>query len=331
MIRAAMGKEAGGIRALRPASDLGQLADLIESAFGEELTDGGGRVLHELRLLHRLGPLNVFFTGSSSDVDGILTGFVWEDDGRIVGNVTVNHPSGYLQRWQISNVAVLDEFRGQGIGRRLVDAALDLILRQGGQTAYLFVRDNNPVAIHLYQEIGFAEVDRTTELRYTRPAVCNPRTRTGQLRPLGAGEGEALYQLVMRAAGPGQQWLSPALKSQYAVSGEERFLRRVQSLFTGELETRWGFFSQDRLDAGLILRATRQWNRGPHQVRLWVRPEQRGAIEETLAGELVAMLGAEAQRLTHVALPACEERASEALVQHGFHRHRTLILMKLDL
>ena len=45
MVRLATSKKAGGIRSLRPGSDLGQLADLIENAFGEELTDGGGRVL----------------------------------------------------------------------------------------------------------------------------------------------------------------------------------------------------------------------------------------------------------------------------------------------
>jgi ribosomal protein S18 acetylase RimI-like enzyme len=331
MIRTAMGKEASGIRALRPASDLGQLADLLENAFGEELTDGGERVLRELRLLHWLGPLNILFMGASSDIDGILTGFVWEDEGRIVGNVTVNHPGGSHQRWQISNVGVLEEYRGQGIARRLVDAALGLILRRGGQTAYLFVRDNNPAAIHLYQAAGFVEVDRTTELRYTQPIVRNPEERPRRLRPLTASEGEALYQLIMIAAGPGQLWLSPAQKAQIALSKEERFLRRLESVFTGELETQWGLFSQDRLDAGLILRSTRLWNRGPHVLRLWIHPQQRGKVEDVLADDVFALLGTEARRPTHIPLPAGEDRASDALVRRGFERHRTLVLMKLDL
>jgi ribosomal protein S18 acetylase RimI-like enzyme len=331
MVRLATSKKAGGIRSLRPGSDLGQLADLIENAFGEELTDGGGRVLRELRFLHALGPLNVFFTGPSSDADGILTGFVWEEHGRIVGNVTVNHPSGHPQRWQISNVAVLDEFRGQGIGRQLLEAALDLILRRGGQTAYLFVRDNNPAAMHLYHGVGFTEVDRTTELTYIRPATRNPGTRLWHLRPLTPDKSEALYQLVMTAAGPGQLWLSAVHRGQYVLSGEERFLRRVESVLTEELESQWGLFSQDRLEAGLILRATRLWNRGPHQLKLWVRPEQRGEVEDALAGDIVAMLEAEARRPSHLTLTACEEWAGDALVRHGFRKVRTLVLMKLDL
>ena len=329
MDRLATGKKESGIRFLKPESDLGQLADLIESAFGEELTDGGERVLRELRFLGWLGPLNVLFTGS--DIDGILTGFVWEQDGRIVGNVTVNHPMGHPQRWQISNVAVLDGFRQRGIGRQLVEAALDLILRRGGQTAYLFVRDDNPVAIHLYHGVGFADVDRTTDLKYVRPAARNRRVSPQQLRPLTLGEAEALFQLAMAAASPGQLWLSPTRKQQFVFSAEERIFRQVESVFTQELESQWGLFHDQRLAAGLVLRATRLWNRGRHQLKLWVRPDERGKVEDMLAADVVAMLGAQARRPLQLALPACEGIAIDALLHHGFAKVRTLILMKLDL
>ena len=137
-----------GIRPLNPGRDLGQLADLVENAFGDELSTSGARVIREIRLLSKLGPLNYLLLGMSSEVDGMFTGFVWEQDGRVVGNVTVNRPTGHPHKWQISNVAVLDVYRRQGIGRSLVEAAVDLIVRRGGRSAYLFARDDNPSALN---------------------------------------------------------------------------------------------------------------------------------------------------------------------------------------
>ena len=63
-----------GIRPLDPARDLGQLADLIENAFGEELAEGGGRVLQEIRFLSMLGPLSYLFVSTGSELNGLLTG-----------------------------------------------------------------------------------------------------------------------------------------------------------------------------------------------------------------------------------------------------------------
>ena len=82
-----------GIRPLRPSRDLSDLADLIAQAFGPELSLGGEQVLRELRFLGRLGPLSLLLLAVSSPVDGLLGGFVWEQDGRVVGNVTLSRPS----------------------------------------------------------------------------------------------------------------------------------------------------------------------------------------------------------------------------------------------
>jgi ribosomal protein S18 acetylase RimI-like enzyme len=323
-------KKGMSLRLLNPARDLRQLADLIENAFGHELSDEGERALREIRLLGWLGPLNTFFTVMSSEVDGMFTGYVWEQDGRVVGNVTVNRPTRHPWRWQISNVAVLDTYRRRGIGRQLVEAAIDLILTRGGRTAYLFVRDNNAPAVRLYRSFGFIEVDRTTELVFDPSAQPIPDGALHVLRPLRLQEDEALYELASGAAGSGYRWLYTVRRGQFVRSWDERFARRIGALFCARSETRWSVSVGSRLDVGVSLRATRLWNLKPHRLQLWVRPSRRGTVEEVLAQDVIALLSRYPRRLTYLSLPACEENMIAASIERGFRKVRTLTLMKLE-
>lgn len=85
--------------------------------------------------------------------------FVAEIDGQVVGGITT---------WQeidtgighIPNLAVADEFRGRGIGRRLIEHALDHFRRCGLTHAKIETLEQNAVGQHLYQSLGFREVAR---------------------------------------------------------------------------------------------------------------------------------------------------------------------------
>ncbi len=319
-----------GIRPLNPARDLGQLADLIENAFGAELTEGGQRILREIRILSWLGPLNYVLAASDPETDSMFTGFVWVADGQVIGNVTVNRPTGHAYRWQISNVAVLDRYRRQGIGRQLVEAAVEYAESHNGQTAYLFVRDDNPPAIQLYRSLGFTEVDSTTELKWRLTS----QPHAGSLPdpdPLPVAQGEALYRLVRAAEGAGRRWLYGIHRAQYVSSVEDQFGRWLESLFTGQAEYRWGMGDGRELYAAGILKHTRLWNRGPHRLQLWVHPNARGQVESALVHDVVHILSGKALRTTYVALPDCEQAAIDALMDVGFTKVRTLVLMRRDL
>ena len=319
-----------GIRPLNPARDLGQLADLIENAFGAELTEGGQRILREIRILSWLGPLNYVLAASEPETDSMFTGFVWVADGQVVGNVTVNRPTGHAYRWQISNVAVLDRYRRQGIGRQLVEAAIRYAGSHNGQTAYLFVREDNPPAIQLYRSLGFAEVDSTTELKW-RSTSQSCAGSWSVPDPLPVTQGESLYRLVRAAEGAGRRWLYGIRRAQYVSSAEEQFGRWLESLFTGEAEYRWGVKDGRELRAAAILKHTRLWNRGPHRLQLWIHPNARGQVERDLARDVVCILSGKASRTTYVALPDCEQAAIDALIEVGFAEVRTLTLMTRDL
>lgn len=58
----------------------------------------------------------------------------------------------------ITNVAVAEEFRGRGVGRRMLEALMEEGRRQGICRFTLEVRTGNLRAIHLYQKLGFEPV-----------------------------------------------------------------------------------------------------------------------------------------------------------------------------
>lgn len=82
----------------------------------------------------------------------------------------------------LMNLTVAPREQGRGLGRFLLDLALDLAARRGCATALLEVREGNTRAVALYRTAGFLETGR-------RPGYYNhPREDALLLaRPLSAG------------------------------------------------------------------------------------------------------------------------------------------------
>jgi ribosomal-protein-alanine N-acetyltransferase len=72
--------------------------------------------------------------------------------------------AGYTCRWRVTdevhllNVAVHPEYRGTGIGRRLVEAVLDEARASSARVVFLEVRAGNVVARRLYRRLGFRDI-----------------------------------------------------------------------------------------------------------------------------------------------------------------------------
>jgi len=60
----------------------------------------------------------------------------------------------------ITNIAVADEFRRQGVGRKLMVELLDKARAAGMTCSTLEVRASNDAAIKLYEELGYKETAR---------------------------------------------------------------------------------------------------------------------------------------------------------------------------
>ena len=68
----------------------------------------------------------------------------------------------------VQNVAVVESFRGRGIGAELLDALTAWSVDQGALAIMLEVRDDNTVAQSLYASRGFVVI--ATRAKYYQPA-----------------------------------------------------------------------------------------------------------------------------------------------------------------
>lgn len=70
-------------------------------------------------------------------------------------------PAGYVGCWlvldegHVTNVAVHPDYRGMGIGRKLMQAIEDLVREKGGKRMTLEVRRSNLIAQNLYRSLGY--------------------------------------------------------------------------------------------------------------------------------------------------------------------------------
>jgi ribosomal-protein-alanine N-acetyltransferase len=83
--------------------------------------------------------------------------WVLQRDGRIVGYGLLSMAADEAH---VLNVCAAPEEQGQGYGRRLLRALLQLARGRGAQRVFLEVRPSNPAAIALYDAEGFNEIGR---------------------------------------------------------------------------------------------------------------------------------------------------------------------------
>jgi GNAT superfamily N-acetyltransferase len=147
------------IRKLDLTRDLNAVADLIEQCFPIHLDQDGqtyirqmrqaAREMHYLRWLSTLADLG----------EERSSGFIWEEDGQIIGNLSlIPFQQGGQRIHLIANVAVLPEYRRKGIARALTHRALGFLRRRHEPRTWLQVRENNPAAQTLYRTEGFKDI-----------------------------------------------------------------------------------------------------------------------------------------------------------------------------
>lgn len=78
-------------------------------------------------------------------------------DGTVAGYLCLKQ---VLDEAEILDVAVSPSFRGRGIGRLLLQHALESARGRGAQLVWLEVRVGNREAIQLYERAGFREIAR---------------------------------------------------------------------------------------------------------------------------------------------------------------------------
>jgi GNAT superfamily N-acetyltransferase len=156
---------------LRPLSilrDLPAVADLIETCFSSTMDSEGKRYVQDMRRAGRDNSFVQWANRASETTSLPLTGYIWEENGKIIGNTSLvpfrhNKQKIYL----IANVAVHPEHRRKGIARALTERAIQHAREKRVNNIWLHVRDDNPEAIDLYTKLGFVERARRTNWQAT--------------------------------------------------------------------------------------------------------------------------------------------------------------------
>lgn len=336
MVAQAVGQSnARGARPFDPTRDLAGVARLLEEAFRSEHTFP----LSNTPGLREMGI--VLWTLSYAPViPENISGFVWVEDGRIVGNVTLSLDEGRLDRYLISNVAVKPSYQRRGIARTLMQVALDHLHERGAKWALLNVRPLNTGAVKLYRDLGFQEIEMRGEWslspsRLSVPAMTLPALSPGspeeaaKIRPLRSSDRRAMSELLRAATPESVQQLRSPRWTEFGPNWEDRLTESVTDFLVGQVTHRWALEQDDRLAAVMTIRGQRIFT--PHYVALQVHPDYRGRVEN----RLVAFAQRDVARLTRreirAAATSTHPELVAALEQHGFKFRNGLTLMALSL
>lgn len=325
--------DAGGhIRPFHLYRDLGDLATLIEVAFGSELQDARSQIVRDMRQMALMGPL-LLAAGSAV---APFAGFVWIEDGRLVGNVSYSRETGGMTTCTISNVAVMPGYRGRGIGSRLLDTTLNHLRWQGCRRVLLEVRADNEPAKALYRQRGFAVYNTVHEQFLPGPSwpviLGRPSRPLRRMRPRDSAE---LYRLYLSSTPSAVLCARPLLAAHFDRGLGWRLRQSGRYLYSGERRAEWvGEMSPVALESRRIVAygaITTFLTRRPRELSLLVMPEHRGAWERPLVETLLARAPAIPLTDARATTPASHPEAIQTLAELGFRTQRVLDHMVLDM
>lgn len=316
-----------GIRPVAVRYDLRQIADLIELCFADRMDRSGQMAIAEMRSMANLGVLLYGLQAMDKLLRGIVQGFVWEEDGHIVGNVSL-YRAGHSNAWVIANVAVHPDYRGRGLGYQLCAAALERIVEFGGSQAILQVDEDNPPAVNIYEQLGF--VQQRTFVRWfwgQGNRVAKPLPDMPKITYAALHDWRAVYALAQRLrpdALGGLGWLRPTHESVFRPS----LGRSLGRLFSPSSKETWVIRGQENpLDA--IMFTESSFGASSIRFDLLVHPDKQGQLELFLLNYLLRRAG-HSLRGAYTDHPADDFATTELLQRHNFQHKRALIHMRWD-
>lgn len=325
-----------GLRPVNLRTDLNALADLIEISFAATMDSSGRAAIREMRALSRITPSLGAVMGLNDLAQGIGLGFVWVEDGRLVGNTSVypaNWHSSVGSAWIIANVAVAPEYRGRGIARQLMLASMDMIRkrtasRHGRACAILQVEADNTIAQNLYRSLGFISERTWNHWRRSSTARVPPAIHDVYISQRSAADWRSEYQLaqyVRPNERGGMGWLRPLHPGLF----NPPLFRRIGDLLSLRTMERLIVRSQaDRkLRASLWIESA--FAASTVQLTLMTDPDYAGIYDDALINLAARRFGLRsALSIEH---PADDEVGSSVLQRHQFTRQRSLIHMRWDI
>lgn len=320
-----------GLRPVNLRTDLAALADLMELVFADSMDQGGRAAVREMRTLSRIGVGISLLPGLNDLTHGINMGYVWVENNRLVGNVSI-YPTRqpYRNTWIIANVGVHPDYQRRGIATGLMRASMDTMRARGGEHAVLQVDADNHTARRLYERLGFFDERgwilwrRSGSLRIP-PPLDNQVAHVTHLR---RGEWRAEYELARRVR-PAEQggigWQRPLDTHLF----RKPLLRQIGDWLNMRHEERLVIRSDDEqrilaslwVEGGLLTTST--------QLTLMVDPEHQGIYDNVLLNTVVRRFSRRGAALM-IEHPADETITSEVLRSYHFRPQRDVIHMRWD-
>lgn len=308
------------VRQIDPWRDGRAVANLLESAFRDEIIDDSGQ-----RLIHALRNYGMFDALSF----GFGAGFVWVENGQVVGNASVQ--KNFLRRdtWVVGNVATAQSQRNRGIGRAVVEACIRYALNRSARFVALQADVTNAPALHLYEKIGFERLGEVSH--YVRPSVRAQPTLTAKpdhaIRSARWSDRHAVWALAMRHTPDALTYAEPYDAGMYRLGLRWSFMNALN----GNPE-QWLVMAPAHGTALTGAARTRVNPEGSnHFVELMLSDEAGVSDGQALLRRSLARFDEYAAKPIYALQSHPHEAAHAALSGERFHLTRTLVHMRLSL
>jgi ribosomal protein S18 acetylase RimI-like enzyme len=323
MIAASLSAHADHIRKMDVSRDLDPVADLIEMCFPIHLDKDGQAYIREMRQAARDMQLAGWLSMLAEMGSGKASGFVWEENRRIVGNLSlIPFKQSGVRFHMIANVAVHPDFRQRGIARALTDRALQYLCRRNEPYAWLQVRDDNPAAYNLYRSVGFKDKSTRTTWRI-QPIMSESRyfytDLQVRLRGRRKGDWESQKRWLAKFYPTLMWWNLPVNFQRF----EPGFFQDLVNLLNGDFQRHWAFESEDCLKGIITWQKTKSFANN-----LWLAFPQE--VEEVVLRQALKLVLRRASRKRSLSIDAPKGWYSNVFSGLGFNLFRTLIWMRYD-
>jgi ribosomal protein S18 acetylase RimI-like enzyme len=311
------------IRRLDVSQDLNAVADLIELCFPIHRDQDGQDYIREMRKAARDMRLAGWLSTLAEMGSSKSSGFVWEEDEHIVGNLSlIPFKQSSVRFHMIANVAVHPEFRERGIARALTERAMQYLRQKGEPYAWLQVRDDNPAATHLYRSVGFK--DKLTRTTWRIQPIMSESSRLYtdlqvRLRGRRKGDWESQKRWLAKFYPTLMWWNLPVNFQRF----EPGFFQDLVNLLNGDFQRHWAFELEDCLKGIITWQKTKSFANN-----LWLAFPQE--VEEVVLRQALKLVLRRASRKHSLSIDAPKGWYSNVFSGLGFQLFRTLVWMRCD-
>lgn len=328
------------IRPLRLPQDLLPAADMLVKTFqypdhpewGVQ-SDEQAAIVDSIRRMRRIWPIVRALQLVSPSLRDLARGFVFEEDGGIVGLTLVNR-EGITSSWYIGTVGVLPGCRGRGIARHVLTSTLEMMRKRRGDRVRLGVIDGNTPAQSLYRSLGFVEYGGST--RYVREAGGGPNS---QALPDGYEEvrlrefdWRTRYELDLRIVPAEQQAFEPIVPGRYRTPAPIRLLAPLFRL--AENTKDFDLMIRDRGSGQVVARCGWTWPKSPkgmNSVRVRVDPAHASLSPYLVRRGLAEVIARRPELRVDLFVPTWMPEAAREAEALGFTRRTSNRLMGMKL